>query len=281
MDIEHTRYRFVIHHLISSSSVDSEGICFSSPHYPSTKKDEDFVEGELLIKNPDCQAIPEEKIITCLEVSFFLSSQIYCPIKLTKISPSSLSIDIKATAYGTYPLTNPNEVPLIWGKYLHLLLQENHNFHHAINWFMRSLKSDDPIDKFIYAWITLNCLYGYLSNAGHRNGISCLIYNNILTRQVMEDIVKNHKSIFEFLASLGLEDKRNKINWSTKLKESLKNNNINEIIKNGVSAIAIVRNTIFHGNVIDRNTEAEQCIWPLNHLNAEILKNRLLKQSKN
>ncbi|MBC2703517.1 HEPN domain-containing protein [Desulfobacula sp.] len=279
MDIEHTRYRFVIHHLNSSNSIDSEEICFSSPHFPSTKKDEDFIEGELVIKNPDCQAIPEEKVKICLEASFSLSSQIYCPVELKKFYPISLSINLNATGHCTYLLTNPNEVRLIWEKYLPLILQKNHEFHHAINWFMRSLKSNDSIDKFIYAWITLNCLYGYLSNTkGHHNGIRSLIYNNIPTMPVKEDIVRKHRTIFEFLASLDLVDKRNLTNWSTKLKDSLVNNNINEIIENGVSAIAIVRHTIFHGNVIDRNTEAERCIWPLNHLNAEILKNRLLKQ---
>lgn len=277
--MEHTRYKFLVHHMISSEHVESEEICYSSPHYPSTKENEDFIEGELIIKQASCEAIPEEKIKFCLEASFSLSSQIYCPIDLKETYPSSLSININATAYCTYPLKKPNEVKQIWGKYLPLLLQNNHEFHHAINWFMRSLKSNDPIDKFIYAWITLNCLYGYISNAdGHHKGIRSLIYNNIPDMQVKEEIVERQKNIFEFLASLDLTDKRNNINWSEKLHDSLAKNNTNGIIENGVSAIAIVRHTIFHGNVANRNVEAERCIWPLNHLNAEILKNRLLIQ---
>jgi len=46
-NMEHTRYKFVVHHMITSESVESEELCFSSPHYPSTKKDEDFIEGDL------------------------------------------------------------------------------------------------------------------------------------------------------------------------------------------------------------------------------------------
>jgi len=276
--MEHTRYKFVVHHMITSESVESEELCFSSPHYPSTQKDEDFIEGDLIIKQANCQAIPVEDIKFCLEASFSLSGQIYCPIDLTKIYPSSISFKMDATGYCTNPLKKPNEVNQIWRRYLALLLQKNHEFHHAVNWFMRSLKSNDPIDKFIYAWITLNCLYGYISNAdGHHKGIRSLIYNNIPDMKTKEEIVERQKTIFELLSSLDLTDKRNDINWSKRLQDSLSENNTNGIIENGVSAIAIVRHTIFHGNVANRNDEAERCIWPLNHLNAEILKNRLLK----
>jgi hypothetical protein len=276
--MEQTRYQFIINHLISSEPVESEVIRFSSPHYPSTKNGEDFIEGELVINGSNENIISEDNLKSCLEASFALSSQVYCPIELRKIFPSSISFDIKATAYCTYPLKSPHEVKNIWSKYLPLILQNGHEFHHAISWFMRSLKSNDPIDKFIYAWITLNCLYGYLSNAeGHYKGIRSLIYNNMPPMQVKKEITERHKSIFEYLASLDLIDKRNNTNWSIKLNDSLTENDINGIIENGVSAIAIVRHTIFHGNVIDRNTEAERCIWPLNHLNAEILKSILLK----
>ena len=183
---------------------------------------------------------------------------------------------LNITGYCTYSLERPEEIPLIWAKYFPLLLQEKHEFHHALNWFMRSLQSNDPIDKFIYAWITLNCLYGYLYNAdGHRKGIRSLIYNNIPVFEVQEEIVHRHKLVFEYLSSLDLIDKRNKRNWSKELLESLTAGDISGTIENGISAIAIIRHTIFHGNTIDRKNEVGQCIRPLLHLNAEILRNRL------
>lgn len=271
------RYKFVVQHLLSPESVESKGIRFFSPHFPSTSKDEDFIEGELVIAEPDLKKIPSEKIKMCLESSFALSSGVYCPIDLTQVDPAPFSFDFNATAYCTYNLEKPNEVNEIWSRYMPLLLQDKHEFHHAINWFVRSLRANDPVDKFIYAWITLNCLYGYISNAdGHHNGIKGIIYNNIPSMQIKKEITKKHRPIFEFLASLNLTDKRNKINWSNRLQTSLKTDNIDKIIETGISTIAIVRHTIFHGNVVDKKTEAERCIWPLNHLNAEILKNRLL-----
>lgn len=276
----HTHYKFVIHHLISSESVESEEICFSSPHYPSTKKNEDTIEGELFVKNSNCKDIPKETIKACLEASFSLSSQVYFPIDLTKIRTSSLSpLGARVSIDVTGILKKPNEVKRIWDKYLPLFLQDNHVFHHAINWFMRSLKSDDPIDKFIYAWITFNCLYGNLTQAAdHRKGIRCLMKTtNTPVMQVRQEIVERHKPIFEFLASQELIQERTKTSYSDELHKSLTENDIDGIIENGVAAIAMVRHTIFHGNIADRNIEAERCIWPLNHLNSEILKKSLFK----
>ena len=178
--MEQSRYKFVVHHLLSPEPVESEEIRFSSPHFPSTAKNEDFIEGEFLITEPDLRQIPNETIRLCLESSFALSSEVYCPIDLTQVDPAPLSLDLNATAYCTYNLKKTNEVGEIWNHYLPLLLQDKHELHHAINWFMRSLRANDPVDKFIYAWITLNCLYGYISNAdGHHKGIKSLIYNNI------------------------------------------------------------------------------------------------------
>ena len=273
------KYGFEIQHVISEKSIDSEGISFSSPHFPSTKIDEDFVKGELFVtfeNNPNDMV---ELVRQGLETTFSLINLVHHPVKAYEIEPqdSLPSLDLRAVAHSTFPLKNPDEVPLIWGKYFTLLLTNKNNISFAINWFMKSIIANDPIDKFVYSWITFNCLYGFLCNAdGHIKGIRGLIYNNIPADDIQNEIVLHHHQIFENLASLNLTDKRNGINWSEKLKQSLKTNSTKEIIENGIASIAIVRHSIFHGNIIDSQREAERCIWPLTHINAEVIKNKLL-----
>lgn len=281
MRIFYFQYGFKIQHLISKRAINSEQISYSSPHYPSKEKDKDYLEGEVSVSLDKNSHNISELIKLGIETSFSLTNYVYHPVKIHKIKPQNENelplIEARMKGHTTFPLDCPDEIPLIWRKYFSLLLQDNHKLHHGINWFMRSTKSNDTIDKFIYSWITLNCLYGFLSNAdGHKNGIRYLLYNNIPSMEIQHKIVLRNRTIFEYLSSLGLTDKRNNINWSDKLKSSLIANNTKEIIENGISTIAIVRHTIFHGNIDDRQIEAKRCIWPLTHINAEIIKNRLL-----
>lgn len=94
---------------------------------------------------------------------------------------------------------------------------------------------------------------------------------------IRRKIVETHKDKFIYLSEQSLIEKRNTKNWSKELGDSLKSNTFDNIIKNGVMAIAMIRHSIFHGNLVDRNLEAGKCFFPLNHLNSEIIKKFILK----
>lgn len=80
--METIAYCFKIDNLISPEIVEGETISFVSPNYPSTMKDEDFIEGELEINDQDVQ---EETIKNCLELTCALLNQNYFQITLKRI----------------------------------------------------------------------------------------------------------------------------------------------------------------------------------------------------
>ncbi len=272
--METITYSFRIENLISPEVIEGEAISFDSPHYPSTSKDEDFIEGKLKINDQDVQ---EEIIKNCLELTCALLNQNYYQIIL-KRNPALL--DINSTGHSTHTLKEPKEFEKFFNKSLLLRSKNNHLFNHAQNWFLRSNKAMDVVDKFIYSWITFECLYGCLLEnkpQGNLNGIKCLIGNNYPEPRIRKEIVETHKDKFIYLSNQSLIDKRTKINWSQELENSLKSNSFDKKIENGVMAIAMIRNSIFHGNIVDRNLEAGKCFFPLNHLNSEIIKKIILK----
>ena len=267
------QYKFKINHLLSEKEIHSDQISFSSPHYPSTENGKDYLEGDITLAIDKDSHSNRDIVIQGIETTFSLITSVYLPVEIHKINPENElpCYELRAEAHGTYPISNPEEVPIIFRKYF-ILLQNNHELRHSLSWFLRSVKSNEPIDKFIYSWITFNCLYGFLTGSdGHRNGIRGLIYNNIPSIEILNKIVEHDLPIFEYLSSLSLVDKRNIINWSEKLSEALRSKSIKEIVEFGICTIAIVRHTIFHGNIDDKKPEAERCIWPLLHINQEII----------
>jgi hypothetical protein len=274
------KYCFNIAHLISEKAVIANDISFNSPYYPSTEKDKDFLKGQVVLMSDKDNQNFSEIVTEGIELVFSLTNYAYHPLKITKIeAPNNFpSFDLKAEAHSTYPLKNPEEIPALWEKYLKLSRVNKQNLSFAIKWFMRSVKPNEPVDKFIYSWITFNCLYEDISKStSPSKAIKCLVYNNIPNKTIQNEMVNKHLSIFKYLSSLGLTDKRNNKNWSEGLKKAIENNDLRDTLFNAISTIAIVRHTIFHGNIIDRTIEAERCLWPLTHLNAEIIKHQLSK----
>jgi hypothetical protein len=269
-----TTHNFKIKNLITPESIEGETLKFSAPNYHSIMEKKDFIEGELAINDKN---VEDETIKNCLELSCALLNQNYFQIELTRRHPG---LCLNATLHSTETLKEPKEFEKFFTKSLKLLSQDNNCFNYAQNWFMRSIKLMDPIDKFIYSWITFECLYGCLwenKSQGNINGIKCLIGNNYPEPRIRKEIVETHKDKFIYLSNQSLIDKRSKKNWSQELENSLKSNSFDKIIENGVMAIAMIRNSIFHGNIVDRNLEAGNCFFPLNHLNSEIIKKIILK----
>ena len=268
-----TTHNFKIKNLITPESIEGETLKFSAPNYPSIRENEDFIEGELAIND---QNVEDETIKNCLELSCALLNKNYFQIELTR---RHAGLCLNGNGHSTETLKKPEEFEKFFNKSL-LLSKGDQRFNHAKNWFLRSIKLMDPVDKFIYSWITFECLYGCLGNnkpKGNIKGIEYLIGNNYPEPGIRKEIVETHKDKFSYLSSLSLKDERSKTNWSEELKSSLESDHVEKIIINGVMAIAMIRNSIFHGDIVDRNLEAGNCFFPLNHLNSEIIKKFILK----
>jgi hypothetical protein len=173
--------------------------------------------------------------------------------------------------------TNPEELPRLWNKYHRLIKKNNSELMRSLQWFMRSIKSDDAIDKFINSWITFNMLYSWIAKVNgedHHKGIRGLLGKGIPSSTTQRQIIARHTDILNDISQMTLTGRDNK-DRGQNLKAALSNNTSQEILIALINAIAIIRHTIFHGSIKDRSNEAERCIWPLLDLNAEIIKHQL------
>lgn len=275
--------KFKAKNLLTEKPVKDKSIEFFSPHYPSTEKDKDYTDGELTITSNDLDYPVKEIATNGLEIIFALNNHVSHTFEITEIeSPPGLfrlpGIKMKIEGYLTRRLKDPDGIPVLWNKYQKLIKSNPQELTRSIQWFMRAIKSENPIDKFIYNWITFNMLYGWLTGTyNHVKGIKGLTGKGIPRLKQQEEIVLRHRTILEGLSQMHLID-RHGINRAEKLRNALSGGDFSAILMGAIDAIGFIRHNIFHGNLTDRTAEAERCIWPLIHLNAEIIKHQLNKE---
>lgn len=276
------KYKFKVDNLLVDQPVKGLNIEFNSPHFPSTEKNKDYTEGELVIKLDSLKYSVQEVVTEGLELIFALNNHITIPLHIEKIeSPPSLmpSIEVRAEFYSTNNIKEAEGIPELWNKYQKLIINNCQELTYSIRWFMRAIKSENPIDKFIYSWITFNMLYNWLTDVpsdDHKKGIKGLTGIGIPSEKKQIEIILQHKEILENLSQMNLTDRHN-IDRAENLRNSLKTNGPQKILVGAIEAIGFIRHNIFHGSLKDRTDEAERCTWPLIHLNSEIIKHRLNK----
>ena len=275
--------KFKFNNLLVEYPVKGETIEFNSPFFPSTEKGENYTEGQLSIKWNSSDFSVKDVVSDGLEVIFALTNRVYvpCDVEITDSPPRLIGYSGHMSAYSTYNVNEANKIPQLWHNYNQLLTNKCLELTSSIRWYMRAIKADDPIDKFIYAWITFNMLYGWLTDAAgdnHKKGIKGLMGKGIPKIAKQKEIVSRNDSIFLGIAQNNLTD-RHGIDRAKELRDSLSTNNPTKILEGAIEAIGFIRHNIFHGSLVDKTNEAERCIWPLMHLNSEIIKQKLLKIS--
>ena len=81
--------------------------------------------------------------------------------------------------------------------------------------------------------------------------------------------------ILEGLSQMNLIDKIHNIDRTANLMKALQRRDASEILIGAIEAIGFIRHNIFHADQSNRTADAERCIWPLIHLDAEIIKLQL------
>ena len=276
------KYKFKFDNLLVDKPIKGKNIEFNSPHFPSTEKNKNYTKGELVIKLDSLDYSSQDIVTEGLELIFALNNHVQSPVHIEKIeSPPGLlpSIEGQIEGYIPFNVKEAQKIPELWNQYQKLVLNNFQELTYSIQWFMRAIKSDNSIDKFIYAWITFNMLYSWLTNApgdNHMKGIKGLIGKGIPNHKKQNEIISRHNKILKNLSQISLID-RNGINRSKNLRDSLQTNNSQKILEGAIEAIGFIRHHIFHGSLKDRTDEAERCTWPLIHLNSEIIKHQLSK----
>ena len=275
------KVKFKIDHLLTDHPIKDEFIEFFSPHFPSTEKDKDYTEGQLTISLSSLNYSVKEIVTEGLRTVIALTNQINLPVEIIKIeSPPGVSpgIKIQLSGYQSFPIKESEKIPYFWNKYQKLIENSHQELNYSIQWFMRAIKAEDSNDKFIYSWITFNMLYGWLAQTrSHVKGIKGLIGKGIPRLNRQEEIVTRNKTILEGLSQMNLVDKTCGIDRAANLIRAIQRRDASEILMGAIEAIGFIRHNIFHGNQSNRTAEAERCIWPLIHLDAEIIKNQLDK----
>jgi len=276
------KVKFKIDHLLTDHPIKDEFIEFFSPHFPSTEKDKDYTEGQLTISLSSLNYSVKEIVTEGLRTVIALTNQINLPVEIIKIeSPPGVSpgIKIQLSGYQSFPIKESEKIPYFWNKYQKLIENSHQELNYSIQWFMRAVKSDNPIDKFVYSWITFNMLYGWLTQVKgeqHHEGIKALTGKDIPCLNKQKEIVIRHKTILEELSRLNLTD-RGGIDRAKKLRMALYGRSPRKILECAIGAFGVIRHNIFHGSLKDRTMEAGRCIWPLIDLDAEIIKDQLDK----
>jgi hypothetical protein len=219
-----------------------------------------------------------------LELIFALDSQANIRVEVEAIETPPQAHRHRRSIFGsTYfynEIVDPDKIPLLWDKYRKLLKKNKHpELNYSIQWFMRAIKSENPIDKFIYTWITFNMLFGWLTQAPIDKpvrGINELTQQNIPPFEHQKEIVSRNVKVLEELSLMKLIGRENK-DRAERLRTALKRQNTKQILVGAVEAISHIRNHIFHGSIEDRAKEAGRCVGVLIHLNAEIIKHQLNK----
>lgn len=273
--------KFKAKNLLTEKPVKDKSIEFFSPHFPSTEKDKDYTEGELTITSNDLNYPVKEIATNNLEVIFALNNRVSHTFEIAEIeSPPGLLPrgEMKIEGRTTCRLEGPDGIPVLWNKYQKLIKNKHQELIISIQWFMRAIKSENSLDKFINSWVTFNMLYGWLTGSyNHVKGIKGLTGKGIPRLKQQKEIVLRHRTILEELSQMHLID-RHGINRAEKLRNALLGGDFSAILMGAIDAIGFIRHNIFHGNLTDRTAEAERCIWPLIHLNAEIIKHQLDKE---
>lgn len=275
-------YDFKIENIITNEHLQSDNFKFNSPHYPSTQKNKNFTKGTLCITLNTLNSSVSEVVTEGLELIIALNNHVALPVNIQKKSSPSgllLNLDCKINAHTTFELNNSNEIPNLWNKYQILLANEHPKLNYSISWFMKAVKSNNQINRFIYAWITFNILYGWLTDAPsdrHIKGIKGLLGKGFPNLKTINQIIIQHKQNLELISNMDLTD-RNNINRSKNLTDNLVSNNSKKIIESAIEAIGFIRHSIFHGDINDRSDDADKCTFILLHLNSEIIKQQLYK----
>jgi len=275
------KIKFKIGHLLTDHPIKDGSIEFFSPHFPSTEKDKDYTEGQLTISLSNLNYSVKEIVTEGLRTIIALTNHVNLPVEIINMEspPGVLPVpQIRLSGYSSFPIKESERIPYLWSKYQKVVGNNHQELAYSIQWFMRAIKAEDSIDKFIYSWITFNMLYGWLAQIrSHVKGIKCLIGKGIPRLNRQEEIVTRNKMILEGLSQMNLIDKIHNIDRAANLISALQRQNASEILIGAIEAIGFIRHNVFHGNQSNRTAEAERCIWPLIHLNAEIIKQQLEK----
>lgn len=276
------KVKFKIAHLLADHPIKDELIEFFSPHFPSTEKDKDYTEGQLTISLNNLNYSVREIVTEGLRTVIALTNQINLPVEIIDIEapPGILTgLFVTGSGYISYPIRESEKIPYLWNKYQKLLSNNYRELSYAVQWFMRAIKAEDSIDKFIYCWITFNMLYGWLAQTrNHISGIKGLTGKGIPKLSRQKDIVSRNQDILKELSKMILLDERNNnIDRAENLRKALEGQVATEILIGAIESIGFIRHNIFHGNLSNKTAEAKRCIWPLIHLNAEIIKQQLEK----
>ena len=199
-------YKFKVENLLTEHQVKDKNIQFYSPQFPSTEKAENYTEGKLTFEFYKYQIVKEG-----LELVFALNNRLSRCVEITDFEEPGGSFggwDVKCELHVTGTLEDAESIPNLWNKYLKLQQGKHQELKRSIQWFMRAIKSEDPIDKFIYSWITFNMLYGWLTCSKYHNkgikgltgkGIPCPVEDAAL--QIRIDVGKR-LGIFQRLSEI-------------------------------------------------------------------------------
>jgi len=225
------KYKFKVENLLVDQPIKGRNIEFNSPLFPRTEKNKDYTEGEVIIKLDSLKYSVQEVVTEGLELIFALNNHVTLPIHIEKLeSPPGLmpSIEVRAEGHTTFNIKEAEKIPELWNKYQKLLKDNCQELTYSIRWFMRAIKSENPIDKFIYSWITFNMLYSWLTCApsdDHRKGIRGLTGKGIPGRTKQNEIILRHNEVLKNLSRVNLID-RCRIDRTKNLRDSLLTKNI-------------------------------------------------------
>lgn len=156
-------------------------------------------------------------------------------------------------------------------------------FKKSIDWYIETIDKHNIIDRFIYAWINFEMLYGWKTKATTVDkGFKGLIGNNLPPEQKRKSLVDNSTEIIELLSKklMPYQDRTNGNEIKDRgkdLQKAFQSQHTDLILEKMIKAISWVRNHIFHGKTEDKTKEVKLISSFIIEFNSKIIE-QLLKQ---
>jgi hypothetical protein len=165
----------------------------------------------------------------------------------------------------------------MYNQYRKLLKTGPKELEKICSFFFKSVITNDPIEKFIYAWIAFEMYYGWRTQARTNiKAIRALLGQGIPSTTARQELVENYG---DHLSSIGfiLKDRRGN-NRSQTLKYLITYGwPEEEILEAAILACALVRHRLFHGLFLSNVSEVQFFSPFIIHFESAIIQQALSK----
>lgn len=192
--------------------------------------------------------------------------------------------DFSVAIYCDRPLSMPEEVSILWEKYQSVIFsslapEEKEKILRPVRWYLRAVRSNDTMDRFINGWMTFELLLTFFSETmgSIKLRMDAFIEKKGVPSQKRTLLVNKHTDAINSLANAGIVQRLYPhIPVSDELKAALAHHeSADEIFRKTVFVIAAIRNNLFHGDIVDWTSYAQECINFVMDFNARTIRYQL------